>query len=279
MTTAPVAGYVDVEKVTCKVSAEYLRTPQHIFSSLGAAKPLCQTPFLFTKVPGMKLLISAPFVASAFALPSPNNVKLRASPIMNQQQLAAALKGVTDAGSAQSIFQNIVPATAPTSIAQEQAGVTQVRALNPVNIFESGADILLAGLAGGDFETITSAYLVESNTMNLNFKEPIVPVYPKAGPLDAPYDLSESQLRQAIYIPPDYTYGRKPPVIFLPGTGAVAGQNFAPNYGKLFKEQGVADPVYLNLPGENLADIQVAAEYTAYAINYISGISGGRKVG
>jgi hypothetical protein len=227
----------------------------------------------------MKLLISAPFVASAFALPSLNNVKLRASPIIDQQQLAAALKGVTDAGSAQSIFQNIVPATAPTSIAQEQAGVTQVRALNPGNIFESGADILLAGLAGGDFETIASAYLVESNTMNLNFKEPIVPVYPKAGPLDAPYDLSESQLRQAIYIPPDYTYGRKPPVIFLPGTGAVAGQNFAPNYGKLFKEQGVADPVYLNLPGENLADIQVAAEYTAYAINYISGISGGRKVG
>jgi hypothetical protein len=103
-------------------------------------------------------------------------------------------------------------------------------------------------------------------------------VYPTAGPLDAPYDLSERQLRQAIYIPLDYTYGRKPPVIFLPGTGAVAGQNFAPNYGKLFKEQDVADPVYLNLPGENLADIQVAAEYTAYAINYISGISGGRKV-
>jgi hypothetical protein len=212
----------------------------------------------------MKLLIGAPLVASALALPSPHNVKSRASPITNQQQLAAALKGVTDAGSAQSIFQNIVPASAPTSIAQEQAGVTRVRASNPADIFESGADILLAGLAGDDFETIAKAYLVESNTMNFNFREPIRPVYPKAGPLDAPYDLSERELRQAIYIPPD--------------SGAVAGQNFAPNYGKLFKEQDVADPVYLNLPGQNLADIQVAAEYTAYAINYISGISGGRKV-
>jgi hypothetical protein len=226
----------------------------------------------------MKLLISAPLVASALALPSSNNVKSRASPITNQQDLAAALKGVTDAGSVQSILQNIVPASVPTSIAQEQAGITRVRALNPADIFESGADILLAGLAGGDFQTIAKGYLVESNTVNFNFREPSVPVYPTAGPLDAPYDLSERQLRQAIYIPLDYTYGRKPPVIFLPGTGAVAGQNFAPNYGKLFKEQDVADPVYLNLPGENLADIQVAAEYTAYAINYISGISGGRKV-
>jgi hypothetical protein len=226
----------------------------------------------------MKLLMNAYLVASAFALPFSNSVKSRASPITNQQELAAALKGVTDSASAQRVFQNIVPASVPTSIAQEQAGITRVRALNPADFFESGADILLAGLAGDDFEIIAKAYLVESNTVNFNFREPIVPVYPKAGPLDAPYDSSEKQLRQAIYIPSDYTYGRKPPVIFLPGTGAVAGQNFAPNYGKLFKEQDVADPVYLNLPDQNLADIQLAAEYTAYAINYISGISGGRKV-
>lgn len=40
----------------------------------------------------------------------------------------------------------------------------------------------------------------------------------------------------------------------------------------------MADPVFVNLPGENLADIQVAAEYVAYAINYISAISGHVKV-
>lgn len=38
-------------------------------------------------------------------------------------------------------------------------------------------------------------------------------------------------------------------------------------------QNNIADPVYLNIPTENLADIQIAAEYTAYAINYISGIS------
>lgn len=52
----------------------------------------------------------------------------------------------------------------------------------------------------------------------------------------------------------------------------------APNYGKLLTQQKVADPVYVNLPGENLADIQVAAEYAAYAVNYISGISNGTNV-
>lgn len=68
------------------------------------------------------------------------------------------------------------------------------------------------------------------------------------------------------------------PVLFLPGTGAVAGQNFGPNFGKLLVQNNVADPVYVNIPGENLADIQVAAEYAAYAINYISGISNGVNV-
>jgi hypothetical protein len=223
----------------------------------------------------MKLLIGAPLVASAFALPAAST-----SPITNLQQLQSALEGTSDPTAAQNRFKNIVPASAPTSIAQEQAGIAALRTANPnpKDIFESGAEILLAGFAGNDFATIANAYLFESNTKNFNFREPIRPVYPKADPADAPYDLTEKQLREVIYIPLDFTYGRKPPVIFLPGTGALAGQNFAPNYGKLFKEQDVADPVYLNLPGENLADIQVAAEYTAYAINYISGISGGRKV-
>lgn len=40
----------------------------------------------------------------------------------------------------------------------------------------------------------------------------------------------------------------------------------------------MADPVYVNIPDENLGDIQVAAEYAAYTVGYISGISGGRNV-
>jgi len=227
----------------------------------------------------MKLVIGASLVASAMAMPAAT----ASSPITNLQQLQSALQGVSDPATAQNILKNIRPASAPTSIEQEMKAIGEYRTAqsanpNPKDIFQSGADILLAGFSGSDFQTIANAYLFQSSTKNINLRQPITPVYPKADPADAPYSLSEKQLREVLFIPLDYTYGRKPPVIFLPGSGALAGQNFGPNYGKLFKAQDVADPVYLNLPGENLDDIQLAAEYTAYAINYISGISGGRKV-
>jgi hypothetical protein len=39
-----------------------------------------------------------------------------------------------------------------------------------------------------------------------------------------------------------------------------------------------ADPVYLNIPGNTLGDIQTNAEYVSYAVNYISGISSNKNV-
>ncbi|KAK5124607.1 hypothetical protein LTR85_001320 [Meristemomyces frigidus] len=206
--------------------------------------------------------------------------------ISNSNQLAAAigsfsadfqsLSAAVTVGEA--IFTQIIPAPGPTGMAQAQAELQEITSANPGDIFKSGYEILLNGLAGGDYAQIANAYLLESNTMNVNTRQPATPIYPKASPNDAPYSLTEQQLRQVIYIPPGFTYGRIPPVLFLPGTAAVAGQNFGPNYGKLFAQNKIADPVYVNLPGENLADIQVAAEYVAYAVNYISGISGGKNV-
>lgn len=178
----------------------------------------------------------------------------------------------------EAILTQIVPAPGPTSVAQLQSELQTINNANPDDIFMSGYEILLNGLAGGDYEQIANAYGPESSTTNVNTQNPATPIYPKASPQDANYTLTEAQLRAPIYIPPGFTYGKIPPVIFLPGTASVAGQSFGATYGKLFMENKIADPVYLNLPGENLADIQVAAEYTAYAINYISGISGGKNV-
>ncbi|KXT12077.1 hypothetical protein AC579_1858 [Pseudocercospora musae] len=242
----------------------------------------------------MKGAALACLAASALAVPTPteqeaaNNVvearqATTSAPITNQSQLEAAFSSLpADAQSlsagieaGKAIFTNIVPAPGPTAIPQMQAELQKITQANPGDIFKSGAEILLNGLAGGDFVTIAEAYAVESSTVNFNPIPPKTNVYNIPG--DAPYDLSEAQLRQVIYIPPDFTYGRIPPVVFLPGTGAVAGPNFGPNFGKLFKAQKVADPVYVNIPNENLGDIQVAAEYAAYAINYISSITS-RKV-
>ncbi|KAK5136543.1 hypothetical protein LTR08_002887 [Meristemomyces frigidus] len=206
--------------------------------------------------------------------------------ISKSNQLAAALSsfsaGLNSISAAvtvgQAILTQIVPAPGPTAIPQLQAELQNITTANDGDIFRSGAEIVLNGLAGGNYAQIANAYLIDSTTVNINLVQPTTSVYPNASSQDAPYSLSEAALRQAIYIPPGFTYGRIPPVIFLEGTAAFAGQNFGPNYGKLLTGSTFADPVYLNVPMRNLLDKQLAAEYTAYAVNYISGISGGNNV-
>ncbi|KAI6853475.1 alpha/beta-hydrolase, partial [Hortaea werneckii] len=238
-------------------------------------------------------LLTALLTSSSLATPTPVDktpakvVQARQdSKITDSSQLAAAISSFpADLSSiaagisvGEAILTNIVPAPGPTSIPQLASEFSQIISTDPADIFSSGAEILLNGFAGSDYLNLINSYLIESSTNNLNLIPPRQPIYPKASPSDAPYSLSESDLRKAIYIPPGFTYGRVPGVIFLPGTAALAGQNFGPNYGKLLKDRQVADPVYVNIPNENLGDIQTAAEYAAYAVNYISGISGGRNV-
>ncbi|GAB1743959.1 hypothetical protein NU219Hw_g1003t1 [Hortaea werneckii] len=246
----------------------------------------------------MSRLLSTSFLAalltsSSLATPTPVDkeparvIQVRQdSKITDGSQLAAAISSFpADLASiaagisvGEAILTNIVPAPGPTSIPQLASEFSKIISTDPADIFQSGAEILLNGFAGADYLNLLNSYLLESSTNNINLIPPRRPIYPKASASDAPYSLSESDLRKAIYIPPGYTFGRVPPVLFLPGTAALAGQNFGPNYGKLLRDRKVADPVYVNIPNENLGDIQTAAEYAAYAVNYISGISGGRNV-
>ncbi|KAF2166108.1 hypothetical protein M409DRAFT_55451 [Zasmidium cellare ATCC 36951] len=236
----------------------------------------------------------ATYLTTTLATPNPVEVEREAitpaallpratsTSITNQNQLLAAfssfsadiqsLSAAISVGEA--IFTNIVPAPGPTAIPQLLKELQTVNNANPGDIFKSGAEILLNGFSGGDYANIAAGYLLESSTFNINLIPPKTVIYPKADPADAPYDISEATLRSAIYIPPTFTYGKIQPVIFVPGTGVRAGQTWAPTYGKLFKQNKIADAVYLNLPSENLDDIQASAEYIAYAVNYISSISG-----
>jgi hypothetical protein len=118
----------------------------------------------------------------------------------------------------------------------------------------------------------------ENSQSNKNTAEPQSPVYPKKSNSAASYSIPEAQLREAIYIPATFTYGQKPPTIFVPGTGAVGGINFASNLRKLLTNVSYADPVWLNIPRDMLNDAQVNSEYIAYTINYISSISHNRNV-
>jgi hypothetical protein len=95
---------------------------------------------------------------------------------------------------------------------------------------------------------------------------------------DAPYSLSEAKLRAAIQIPPGFTYGYVPPLIMAPGTGSTGCLTFGSNFIKQFTGSPFADPVWLNIPDFLYNDAQVNAEYVAYAINYMSAITGNRNV-
>jgi len=86
---------------------------------------------------------------------------------------------------------------------------------------------------------------------------PKTTIYPKASPSDAPYDLTEAQLRSVIRIPLGFTYGQKPPVILAPGTGSTGYLTFAGNFLQTLANVEYADPVWLQIPNFLLDDVQV----------------------
>ncbi|KAB5535187.1 hypothetical protein GE09DRAFT_1250252 [Coniochaeta sp. 2T2.1] len=117
---------------------------------------------------------------------------------------------------------------------------------------------------------IVAPYTSLGSTNNNKPRNPKTAIYPQKSESDAPYSIPEASLRSAIFIPSTFTYGQKPPLIFVPGTGVYGGELFAPNLLKLLSDSPHADPVWLNVPGALPADAQSNAEYVAYAINYIS---------
>ncbi|CUM67344.1 uncharacterized protein PRCAT00005037001 [Priceomyces carsonii] len=119
-----------------------------------------------------------------------------------------------------------------------------------------------------------------SNTSNVNTREPKKKIYPKATNSDAPYSLKEKDLRKAIYFHEEFqfTNASKPIVLLVPGTGSYSGEAYYSNIAKLILQDEIADIVYLNIPNKLLMDIQINAEYVAYAINYVSGVTGDRNI-
>ena len=152
---------------------------------------------------------------------------------------------------------------------------------NGEDIFKNSIDMVGHGLKPGSIGGNFKGFSDEINTSdNDNTKEPENSVYPKAESDDPSFSISEKELRSAIQIPKEYEYGNgsKSTVILVPGTGSKGGMTYASNYAKLFKETDFADVVWLNTPGYWLDDVQNNAEFVAYAINYISGISNNKNV-
>ncbi|KAL2787232.1 hypothetical protein BJX66DRAFT_328028 [Aspergillus keveii] len=115
---------------------------------------------------------------------------------------------------------------------------------------------------------------------NNNDPQPSPTIYTQKHLDDVPFSVNETLLRSSIYIPSGFEYGQgnKTPILLVPGTGISGGSTYANTIGKLLQRTTYADPVWLNIPGDSLGDIQVNSEYVAYAINYISSVSGNRNL-
>jgi hypothetical protein len=127
-------------------------------------------------------------------------------------------------------------------------------------LYTNGVELILNDFVPGDLSNIATTYSTGCNSeVNTNPKNPSEAVYPKKSSSDAPYDLTEAALRQVIYIPSTFTYGQKPPVILVPGTGSKGCLTFGANFIKKLTGVSYADPVWLNIPKFLLADAQVNA--------------------
>ncbi|TID12849.1 putative lipase b precursor [Venturia nashicola] len=165
----------------------------------------------------------------------------------------------------------------PTDIPAASSALSSILAATPTILYEQIFEVIENGLVTDKLASEVNA-LVTASFSGMNSKTNVNPaptctIYPQKNCTDAPYNLTEDQLRQVIYIPATFTYGKVPPVILVPGTGNTGYQTFAGNYIPLLQGSTIADPVWLNIPGQLLMDVQVNAEYVAYAINYISCIT------
>lgn len=180
------------------------------------------------------------------------------------------------------LFQAIVKSGTPTSVTDELARAAVLFGGSGVTI-TNVAEALLQGVAVTDLtQNVLASYLGGVNSFSNTNPPPGQVIYPKKQSNDAPYTRSETQLRSALYFPPGFSFSAnstKRPVLFVPGTGAFGGVNFISNLGKLLTtgpNAGLYDPVYLNVPGAMLDDTQVNSEYVAYAMNYVSAVTGNK---
>lgn len=154
------------------------------------------------------------------------------------------------------------------TVLSEATGILQsidasLKTNNVTSFFDRATLLTQNGFFGGTLLDLTTTLLSGDNSA-LNFNPaPKTNVYPKAGSSDAPYNVLEAQLRGAIRIPSTFTYGKKPPVILFPGTGATGYTSFAGNFIKTLKNVDYADPVWVNVPGFLDGDAQTNAVCTA----------------
>lgn len=242
----------------------------------------------------VSLFATVPYLGLTQATPTPTedsvDLRQRDSILNVLNDLNSVASGVVSGDVVNNILEDLklVTATAaPTSPQQAISTLSNILQATPTpsNIYAAVGNIVAAGLTSDNVDSVlgyVDGLLTGDNSeTNVNLLIPSKPVYPRADKRDAPYSLPEAKLRGAIHIPPSFQYGRPgapQPIILVPGTGNTGYINFVGNYIPLLQGSKIADPVWLNIPGYLLNDVQTNAEYVAYAMSYIYGISRQRKI-
>jgi hypothetical protein len=131
--------------------------------------------------------------------------------------------------------------------------------LSPSNLYAAAADLIASGISPGNLTQLIGILESGCNAQARGNPSPKTAVFPQKGSSDAPYSLTEDKLRAAIHIPSAFTYGKKPPVILVPGTGTTGCFSFTGNFIPLLTGASYADIVWLNIPEYLLDDVQVNA--------------------
>ncbi|RKF63308.1 putative lipase b precursor protein [Erysiphe neolycopersici] len=179
----------------------------------------------------------------------------------------------------QSLFLAATPTSTPTGVKDTMSRANAAFSMQNTspsgnstepNLMASALDMMMNGLVSNDLQNT-----LQSKAAIPTFNNPPVAAdksfYTKEG--NAPFSIPEEKLRSAIQIPPTFTYGQKPAMLMVPGTGASGFETFGNTFGKLLTVTPYADPVYISIPGNSLGDVQINAEYVAYALQYVQAIS------
>ena len=215
------------------------------------------------------------------AAPAPKPEPL---PEPDPQLLAVLTSGLTNAiNNAKGKLLNPTPTTKPSSTVDVQSYLSARYSARPTNFgyITNGLSYAANGLVANNLGVAGFAGSTTDdspkgiNSFTNNNPNPPIPVYPKVSPSDAPYSLSETKLRAAIYVPSTFDAKNSPnPVLLVPGTGAFGGINFEGNFAKIMRQDPtIGQPVWLNIPFAMLNDTQANSEYIAYGMNYLRSLT------